>query len=111
MRSSRAVRATDSQWRSRNGLGLDPSILRHSGIWGAADEAVLTEHKKKKEKKVFFMNQFPQGPMQIIPIGLFQIFLTIHGDIYERIFISSVNETPAIKEKNVKVNIFSYLLS
>ncbi len=43
-----------------NWLGFDPSIRRHSGIWGAADEAVLnTERKKiphknirKKEKKI-----------------------------------------------------------
>ncbi len=41
MRSSRVVRASDSQWRSRNCPGFDLSILRNSGIWGAADEAVL----------------------------------------------------------------------
>ncbi len=37
------VRASDSQCRSRNCPGFDPSILRHSGIWGAADEAVLNK--------------------------------------------------------------------
>jgi hypothetical protein len=48
MRSSRAVRASDSQCRSRNCPGFDPSILRHSGIRGAADEAVLNiAHKKE----------------------------------------------------------------
>ncbi len=32
--------------------GLESSILRHSGIRGAADEAVLNNvHKKKKSKK------------------------------------------------------------
>ncbi len=41
MRSSRVVRASDSQCRSRNCPGFDPSILRHSGIWGETDEAVL----------------------------------------------------------------------
>ncbi len=41
------VRASDSQLRSLNWSGLDPSILRHSGIWGAADEVVLSiVHKK-----------------------------------------------------------------
>jgi len=31
--------------------GFDPSILRHSGIWGATDEAVLNiEHKKNPSK-------------------------------------------------------------
>ncbi len=47
MRSSRVVRASDSQCRSRNCPGFDPSILRHSGIWGAADEAVLNIVNKK----------------------------------------------------------------
>jgi hypothetical protein len=47
MRLSRVVRASDSQCRSRNCPGFDPSILRHSGIWGATDETVLnTVHKK-----------------------------------------------------------------
>ncbi len=51
MRSSRVVRASDSQFRSRQCTGFDLSILRHSGIWGAADEAVLNiVHKKKKIK-------------------------------------------------------------
>ncbi len=40
MTSSRVVWASDSQCRSSNCPGFDPSILRHSGIWGAADEAV-----------------------------------------------------------------------
>jgi hypothetical protein len=32
----------------RNSPGFDPSILQHSGIWGAADEAVLNiVHRKK----------------------------------------------------------------
>jgi hypothetical protein len=32
--------------------GFDPSILRHSGIWGAADEAVLNNlHKKENKSK------------------------------------------------------------
>jgi hypothetical protein len=34
--------------------GFDPSILRHSGIWGAADEAVLNKvHKKPKKIPLF----------------------------------------------------------
>ncbi len=31
--------------------GFDPSILRHSGIWGAADKAVLTYQKNPPLKK------------------------------------------------------------
>jgi hypothetical protein len=41
MRSSLVVKASDCQCPSCNGPGFDPSIRRHSGIWGAADEAVL----------------------------------------------------------------------
>ncbi len=41
MRSSLVVRASDRQCRSRKSPGFNPSILRHSGIWGVADEAML----------------------------------------------------------------------
>jgi hypothetical protein len=34
-------------------LGFDPSILRHSGIWGTADDAVLnTVHRRKNIQKI-----------------------------------------------------------
>ncbi len=50
MRYSREAKASDSQCRSRNCPAFDPSILRHSGILGAAEEAVLNTvkyiHKK-----------------------------------------------------------------
>ncbi len=45
MRSSREVRASDFQCQSRNSPGFEPSILWHSGIWWAADEAVLNKVK------------------------------------------------------------------
>jgi hypothetical protein len=35
------VRESDSQCRSRSCPRFNPSILQHSGIGGAADEAVL----------------------------------------------------------------------
>ncbi len=58
MRSSLVVRASDCQYTSCNGPGFDLSIRRHSGIWGAADEAVLnivrTKRKKFPPKKVMF---------------------------------------------------------
>ncbi len=41
MRSSQVAIASNSQCRRRNCPGFDPSILRHIGTWGAADEAVL----------------------------------------------------------------------
>ncbi len=66
MKSSRVVRAFDSQCRSRNYPGFDPIILRHSGIWGAADEAVLNTgivHKRRKNPiksaLKFFWNTVP----------------------------------------------------
>ncbi len=51
MRSSQVVRASDCQCRSRNSPGFDPSILRHSGIWGAADEAVLKSVQRRTKNK------------------------------------------------------------
>jgi hypothetical protein len=39
--SSLVVRASDCQCTSCNGPRFDPSIRRHRGIWGAADETVL----------------------------------------------------------------------
>ncbi len=36
MRSSQVVRASGCQCQSRNNPGLDPSILRHSGIWSGS---------------------------------------------------------------------------
>ncbi len=44
MRSSLVARASDCQCTSCNGPGFDPSMRRRSGIWGAADEAVLNIH-------------------------------------------------------------------
>ncbi len=50
MRSSLVVRASDRQCTSCNGPGFDPSIRRHSGILGAADEAELNMEGKKEKK-------------------------------------------------------------
>ncbi len=47
---SLVVRASDCQCTSCNGPGFDPSIRRHSGIWGAADEAVLSIVRTKRKK-------------------------------------------------------------
>jgi hypothetical protein len=51
MRYSRVFRASDSQCRSRNCPGFNPSILRYSRIWGAADKTVLNTVKKSPLKK------------------------------------------------------------
>ncbi len=45
------LRVSDCQFRSCNSPGFDPSILRHSEIWRAADEAVLNKVHLKKYKK------------------------------------------------------------
>ncbi len=50
IRSSLVIRASGCQCTSCNGPGFNPSIRRHSGIWGAADEAVLNIVRKKKRK-------------------------------------------------------------
>ncbi len=53
MRSSRMVRAPDCQCHAKycnNSPGFDPSILRHSGIRGVADEAVLNKILYKSKK-------------------------------------------------------------
>ncbi len=47
MRSSLVVRASDCQCTRCSDPGFHPSICRHSGIWGAADEAVLNVVRKK----------------------------------------------------------------
>ncbi len=54
MRSSLVVRASDCQCTSCNGPGFNPSIRRHSGIWGAADEAVLNTVRKKNTKSPIY---------------------------------------------------------
>ncbi len=53
MRSSRVVRArlTANAVLVATVLGFDPSIFWHSGVWGAADEAVLNIVHKKSFKK------------------------------------------------------------
>ncbi len=50
MRSSLVVGGSDCQCTSCNGPGFDPSIRRHGGIWGAADEAVLNIIRLKNKK-------------------------------------------------------------
>ncbi len=48
-------RASDCQCHSRNSPGFDHSILRHSGIFGAADEAVLNKVCIKKSKIIHLL--------------------------------------------------------
>jgi hypothetical protein len=53
LRSYRVVRAFNCQCQSRISPAFDPSILRHSGICGVADEAVFNNvGKMKKSPKI-----------------------------------------------------------
>ena len=45
-------RVPDCQFRSRNSPWFDPSILRHRGIWRAADKTVLNKVHLKKNPPV-----------------------------------------------------------
>ncbi len=45
----------DCQYQSRNSPGFDPSVLSHSGIWRAADEAVLKKVLNKKKEKPTYL--------------------------------------------------------
>ncbi len=45
-------RAYDCQCQSRNRPGFNPSIFGHSGIWGAADEAVLKKVLKNTKQNI-----------------------------------------------------------
>ncbi len=46
---SGSVSSILSRCQSRNCPGFDPSILRYSGIWGAADEAVLSTNQSTEK--------------------------------------------------------------
>jgi hypothetical protein len=47
MRFSLRVKASGCQCNSCNGPGFDPSLRRHSGIWGAADLLVMNTVRKR----------------------------------------------------------------
>ncbi len=58
MRSSRVVRASDGQRRSRNCPGFDPSILRLSGIWGWQMKQCWIFYIKKKNPNIRLKKEF-----------------------------------------------------
>jgi hypothetical protein len=60
MRSSRLVRASDSQYRSRNCPGFYPSIW----IWGAADDSKTEKIPIKKEKRKNLNKSITQSCLQ-----------------------------------------------
>jgi hypothetical protein len=55
--------------QSLNSPGFDANILRHSGIWGASDEAVLnTVHRKKIPKNPPVSTVVPIQKLSKIPV-------------------------------------------
>jgi hypothetical protein len=130
MRSNRLVRVSNCQCRSRNSPAFDLSLLRHSGIWGAADEAVLnTVHRKKKIKKIPLFNYVLRN---FVPVPLYQGYLgelcrdSIGGLFWEDLFQGWINFLQkgfrsVLKERIIRVfwgnitangaNVFCYLSS
>jgi hypothetical protein len=107
-RSCRLVGASDSQCRNRNcpGFRFDPSILWHSGIWGAADEAVLSIiHKKKKILKIPFYRQAKIERKASIPPVLWYLcdFLSLINDVN----VASKSS----KQKDLKKKFFFFFLA
>ncbi len=67
------VTASDIQCRSRNCPGFDPSIPRHSGILGAADEAVLNiVYKKGNLKTIKLSNLLLSSLYEVSQLDLLQ---------------------------------------
>jgi hypothetical protein len=89
MRSSRVVRAPDCQCQSRNSPGFDPSILRHSGIWGAADEAACVEkcvHQKIKENLLLMIIWSFISQTASLRLDLKPLFLINSGGFNKALF-------------------------
>jgi hypothetical protein len=98
MRSSLVVRASDCQCTSCNGPGFDPSIRRHSGIWGAADEAVLNivwrknrknppkKYLKKKYCQKLWFFQTEQSDVVFINFQIFHVAFVWKGCFIEHLF-------------------------
>jgi hypothetical protein len=85
MRSSRENRASDCQFRSRNSPGFVPSILRHSVIWAAADEAVLNIiHRGKKSKNTLLESRCRSHIKlkPVLPICALMAFLNISALLF-----------------------------
>ncbi len=77
MRSSLVVRASDCQCTSCNGPGFDPSIRRHSGIWGAADETVLNIVRKKNYFNLFVSIDQQAGQAGVL--GRLSLSMCLHA--------------------------------
>jgi hypothetical protein len=106
MRSSRVVRESDSQRHSRICPGIDPSILRHSEIWGRQMKQCRISYIKEKSKKspfkkrlnLYFVSLYLTNFSTAL-IGLTIIELAISGTMFpswrrERCPVRSCATTP-----------------
>jgi hypothetical protein len=116
MRFSRVVRASDSQCRSRNCTGFDPSILRHSGIWGAADETVLnTVHKKNQTNsllKIRIRTSSPFKNMRIRPFRKCRIRIWPNWEKFQiRVWVRAWEYSRINKTKESYFFFFQFLIN
>ncbi len=118
MRSSLVVRASDCQCTSCNGPGFDPSIRRHTGIWGAADEAVLNNVRTKRKKspkkylekiftKIIYLSDFHTCSMSWRPSSLVArsaivLFLTSSSTILKQ---KTIPSSPTKKLDQIRIRI------
>ncbi len=91
-RSGRVVRALICQCQRRNSPGFDPSILRHSRIWGAAHEAVLNKvcyfqtpknpplNKKKRKKRENICSRGPGWDKNVLLVQVWEVKRGSPGD-------------------------------
>ncbi len=84
MRSSLVFRSSGCQCTSCNGSGFDPSIRRYSGIWGAADEAVLNIVRKKSPPKIFLKRS--NADLQILGPHLLMSHMVSHVYVWPAVF-------------------------
>jgi hypothetical protein len=89
---------------SHKSCGFDPNILWHSGILGAADEAVLdTVHRKKKKKKILLFalllasnvknNSFS---MKSISCSLFKYEILCHYYVQSTVWVEAFFRPKAV---------------
>jgi hypothetical protein len=86
LRSRRDVRASDFQCQSRNSPGFNPSILacilKHRGIWGAADKVVFNKVRNLKNPKtipLFNYHPFPWTAERWWSVAVTLFFNPVHA--------------------------------
>ncbi len=90
-------RVSDCQCRSRNSPGFDPSILRHIGIWRAADEAVLNKVHFKKSP---FLFKYVYRCVSAYKCMLVQAYLCVYVSAWIYVQYQCIRINPAVIGKN-----------